>query len=259
MPFSTRPPYIYPGGSMMMHAPFEQQNSMMFGFFIKGDIQKLQRVCYQQLNAVAQGRFRFEPLTNYVMLTFTKINKDYSMHPADRAKGWGQEIDTSIWVPVGQYKIENNQKTLLKIHWIMPYIWVDHPMTIINGREIFGYPKYLGRFEMPMSSDNADHFSLDVNAFKTFSPNSEATWGRVLEVNRITNNSPAQIAHQWNTWADFATAVFAGICKLDDFILTDTDIDKQIVQGLLSPQLPQLFLKQFPDGTGERAVYQALT
>lgn len=259
MPFSSRPPYIYPGGSMMMHAPFEQQNSMMFGFFLKGDIQKLQRLCDQQLNAVAQGRFRFEPLTNYVMLTFTKINKDFSLHPADRAKGWGQEIDTSIWIPVGQYKIENNQKILQHIHWIMPYIWVDHPMTIINGREIFGYPKYLGRFEMPMSPDNADHFSLDVNAFKTYSPDTEATWGRVLEVNRMTHDSPAQNANQWNTWAEFAVALFSGISNLDDFILTDGEIDKQIIQGLLSPQLPQLFLKQFPDGTGERAVYQALT
>lgn len=259
MPFSTRPPYLYLGGSMMMHAPFEQQNSQMFGFFLKGDLQKLQRLCDRQLNSVARGKYRFEPLTNYVMLTFTKINKDYSLHPSDRVKGWGAEIDTSIWVPVGQYQIENGKKKLLKIHWIMPYIWVDHPMTVINGREIFGYPKYMGQFQMPTSPANADYFSLEVNAFKTYSPDTQSAMGMVLEVKKSDGASANDQKKEWGTWADFAKGVAGGMMKFTDFVLTDRQIDEQILQGLLQPQLPQLFLKQFPDGSGQNAVYQALT
>ncbi len=259
MPYSSRPPYIYPGGSMMMHAPFEQQNSLMFGFFLKGDLAKLQQLCDQQLNAVARGQYRFEPLSNYVMLTFTRINKDYSQYPQDRAKGWGQEIDTSIWIPVGQYAFINNKKTLEKIHWIMPYIWVDHPMTIINGREIFGYPKYLGRFEMPDSPANPDYFSLEVNAFKTFSPDTESQWGKVLEVTKKPGDSLAQDKKQFENWETFARTIFCELSKVEDFALSDREVDEQIIEGLLQPQLPQLFLKQFPDGSGQRAVYQALT
>ncbi|HET8706923.1 MAG TPA: hypothetical protein VFM46_11545, partial [Pseudomonadales bacterium] len=132
MSYTGQPPYIYRGGSMMMHPPFEQQNSLLFGFFIKGDLARLQALCDQQLNAVAQGKYRFEPLINYVLLTFTRINKDYSLYPEDRAKGWGAEYDTSFWVPVGQYAWKDGKKVLEKVHWIMPYIWVDQPMTILN-------------------------------------------------------------------------------------------------------------------------------
>jgi len=259
MAYTSQPPYIYRGGSMMMHPPFEQQDSLLFGFFVKGDMAKLQALCDQQLNAVAQGKYRFEPLMNYVLLTFTLINKDYSLYPEDQAKGWGREYDTSFWVPVGQYAWQNGKKVLEKIHWIMPYIWVDQPMTILNGREIFGYPKYLGAFQMPDCPAQANFFSLDVNAFKTYSPDTECATHRLLDVKRTCGTEPLSNDAHWKDFAGFAKGVFEAMCKVGDFMLTSPELDAQLLQDLLSPQLPQLFLKQFPDGSGTKAVYQALT
>lgn len=257
MSHASRPPFIDRGGSMLLHPPFQQQNSLLFGFFLKADRARLQRLCDRQLNAVARGQYRFEPLSNYVMLTFTRINKDYSLHPEDRAKGWGAEIDTSIWVPVGQYVIKDGQKVLDRIHWTMPYIWVDHPMTILNGRELFGYPKYLGRFEMPTRPEDADWFSLDTNAFLTYTPETEAAWHRVLDVRRGSAPGSTPLT-QWASYADLAKGLFGVLRQLDDAVFAETALSAQLLEGLLSPRLPQLFLKQFPDGRGERAVYQAL-
>lgn len=259
MAYTGHPPYIYRGGSMMMHPPFEQQNSLLFGFFIRGDIQKLQALCDQQLNAVAQGKYRFEPLINYVLLTFTLIKKDFSQYPEDRAKGWGSEYDVSFWIPVGQYGWHDGKKVLEKIHWIMPYIWVDQPMTVLNGREIFGYPKYMGKFEMPGCPSKAEFFSLDVNAFKTYSPTTECAYNHLLDVKKKVGSGTLTGESQWKDFEAFARATFHSMCKVGDFLLTSSEWDEELIKDLLSPNLPQLFLKQFPDGTGTKAVYQALT
>ncbi|OUS29252.1 hypothetical protein A9Q99_09065 [Gammaproteobacteria bacterium 45_16_T64] len=258
---TTRPPYIYRGGGMMMHPPFQQQDSQMFGFFVKGDIHKLQAMCDQQLNAVARGKYRFKPLTNYVMVTFTHIGKDFSTAPEDIDKGWGAEIDTSIWVPVGQYIEKDGEEVLDRIHWITPYIWVDQPMTVLNGREIFGYPKYMAKFQMPKTPRKADFFSVDVNAFQTYSREEEAGFHRLFDVQREPCNESLldEISDDFTDAIDFAKGIFRGLRELDDVIHPDSDLIEQLLGGLLSPRLPQLFLKQFPDGSGNDAVYQALT
>ncbi|MCG8671105.1 MAG: NAD(P)-binding protein [Pseudomonadales bacterium] len=260
MGLNNKPPFIYRGGGMMMHPPFQQEDSLLFGFFLKGDLNKLQATCDQCLNAVARGKYRFKPLTNYVMVTFTRINKDYSTHPEDRKKGWGKEIDTSIWIPVGQYVTIDGEEKLDRIHWFTPYIWVDHPMTVLNGREIFGYPKYMAKFDMPESPKHAEWFSMDVNAFKTYSENSKAGYHRLLEVKRDkTPDTIEEDIEEWESAFDFVKGIFKGMLKLGDIFNEDVNLLEQILDGIESPYLPQLFLKQFPDGTGNHAVYQALT
>lgn len=261
MTITNRPPFIYRGGGMMMHPPFQQQDSLMYGFFVKGDIKKIQIMCDKQLNAVAQGKYIFRPLTNYVMVTFTAIGKDYSTSPEDINKGWGKEIDTSIWVPVGQYIKKNGEEILDRIHWITPYIWVDQPMTVLNGREIFGYPKYMGDFKMPSSPKDADFFSIDVNAFQTYSKDEEAAYHRLFDIKRESqeNNLAAELESDFKDTIDFSKGLFKELRELDDVIHPDAHLIEQILTGIVSPRLPQLFLKQFPDGSGDNAVYQALT
>jgi len=257
---TTRPPFIYRGGGMMMHAPFQQQDSLMFGFFVKGDIHKLQAMCDQQLNAVAQGKYHFKPLSNYVMVTFTHIGKDYSTAPEDIDKGWGKEIDTSIWVPVGQYIEKDGKEILDRVHWIVPYIWVDQPMTVVNGREIFGYPKYMAEFSMPTCRKNADLFTIDVNAFQTYSKDEEAAVHRLFDIKRQPcNNAIDELAEDFDDFIGFAKGLLSGLSKLDDIVHPDSNLILQLLEGMLKPNLPQLFLKQFPDGSGKNAVYQALT
>ena len=56
---ATRPSYIYQGGSVMMHSPLQLKNSEMYGFFVKGDLAKLQATLDGSLNQVAGGRMSF--------------------------------------------------------------------------------------------------------------------------------------------------------------------------------------------------------
>lgn len=143
-----RPDFIYPQGSMLMHSPLVLNKADMYGFFLKGKLANLQRSIDNTLNQVAGSAMYFKVLSPYVLTTFTQIEKAYSDYPTDRAKGWIQETDIITWVMVGRQ--DNSSSTKISHVYFQPlHIWVNDAMALINGRELFGYPKYLCEYTMP--------------------------------------------------------------------------------------------------------------
>lgn len=247
-------PYIFRPSNMMQQPPFAQKNALLYGFFVKGETGKLQAMLDRDLNAVSQGKYYFKPLSEYVMLTFTDIPKDYSLSPQDRQKGWGAEKDVSIWVPVGSFVDKNGEQHLDQVFWYTPYIWVDNSITVSVGREVYGFPKNLGRFEFPPESA-PNHFRTTVNGFSSYSPETEAGWQDLLTVDNLRpGSSPV------NKWDDFIETLKGlwDVATSLDIVKPDWHFAAELIHELLQPQLPQLFLKQFPDGSGERVSYQAL-
>lgn len=248
------PRFIYRGGDQMQAPPFAQDNSMMYGFYLKGQIDKLQATIDRDLNAVANGRYQFLALTDYVMLTFTTIGKSYSTNPQDEKKGWGVEVDTCFWVPVGSVVTKNGKQYLDDIFWYSPFIWVDNPIAMAVGREVYGYPKSIGRFEIP-SFENPNHFKATVNSHKHYSPDNEIAWNDILSIDNLSAECSTE-----NHWETFREAGQSLLDIVDSFKLLPPDLhfDEELLKLFLKPQIPQLLLKQFPDVHGKDAVYQAL-
>ena len=123
----NQPSFIYRGGDMLKHAPFQQQNTRMYGFFIEGQRDKLQACIDRDLNAVANGKYNFKPLSDYVMLTFADIQKCYSSNPIDINKGWGVEIDVCFWVPVANIVIKDGIEKLDSVYWYTPLYLGEQP------------------------------------------------------------------------------------------------------------------------------------
>ena len=248
------PSFIYRGGDMLDHPPFQQQNTHMYGFFVQGQLDKLQACLDRDINAVSNGKYHFKPLSDYVMLTFANIEKCYSSSPQDIGKGWGVEIDVCFWVPVGNIVVKNGKEYLNDFFWYTPYIWVNSPIAMVNGRDLYGYPKTIAQIELPEHSA-PDFFKASVNSFKEFSQQTEAQWNEVLSIKNLTpGESPV------DKWDDFVDAM-EGIFELADGMqLYRPDINalEDITQTIKQPQLPQLFLKQMPDNDGVKAAYQAL-
>jgi hypothetical protein len=172
---ATRPSYIYQGGSVMMHSPLQLKNSEMYGFFVKGELAKLQATLDDTLNAVAGQRMTFKALSPYVLITFTRVNHADSAAPVDHAKGWITEIDIVTWIMVGAMDEEGE---LAHIYYYPAHIFVDDAMALINGRELFGYPKYLCEYEI-----DASRCALSAKGFHPFSPDTKIAMHPLLEVN----------------------------------------------------------------------------
>ncbi len=251
---ANRPNFLYPAGSVLMHPPLQLKNSEMYGFFVKGDLAKLQATVNSTLTAVAGGEMRFQVFSPFVMLTFTKVHKAFSTWPSDKAKGWGEEIDIITWIMVGQ--IDKGESKISRIFFYPCHIFVDSCMALINGRELFGYPKYQCEYVMPAPGEPARHFSLSAQGFQPFSPDSRLQLHPLIEVNATTER------HGIRKVGGFLELIEEGIeliaANLPATLEMDKDAWEQIAGMLRSPGCEQIFLKQFPDASGVKAVYQAI-
>lgn len=249
---TARPSYIYQGGSVMMHSPLQLKQSEMYGYFVKGELAKLQATINASLNQVAGQRMRFKALSPYVMLTFTRVNHADSANPVDQAKGWITEVDIVTWVMVGQM---DEHGKLAHIYWYPCHIFVDDAMALINGRELFGYPKYLCEYAIPEAGSEPLRCALASRGFHPFSPETKIALHPLLEVNATVQTGPHKPV---NSFLDLIEQAFKIFLSIPDFFDLDAAGWQDILSLLRKPRIDQIFLKQFPDSAGVKAVYQAL-
>ena len=236
----------------MMHSPLRLKNSEMYGFFVKGDLAKLQATLDGTLNQVAGRRMTFKAISPYVLLTFTRVNHADSAAPVDHAKGWITEIDIVTWIMVGAM---DDAGELAHIYYYPAHIFVDDAMALINGRELFGYPKYLCEYEIPREGTEPLRCSVAAKGFQPFSPETRIAMHPLLEVNATRKTGIEKPIHSVLDLIEEAIALFLSI---PDFFNMDVAGWEDIISLLRNPRIDQIFLKQFPDSAGLKAVYQAI-
>ncbi|USX29203.1 NAD(P)-binding protein [Oxalobacteraceae bacterium OTU3CINTB1] len=249
---ATRPSYIYQGGSVLMHSPLQLKNAEMYGYFVRGDLAKLQATLDGTLNQVAGRRMRFKAISPYVLLTFTRVNHADSAVAVDQNKGWISEIDIVTWIMVGAMDEEGE---LAHIYYYPAHIFVDDAMALINGRELFGYPKYLCEYEIPAAGAEPLRCAVSAKGFHPFSPETKIAMHPLLEVNATQKTGIDTPIHSLFDLIEEAIKLFFSI---PDFFNLDAAGWDDIVSLLRNPRIDQIFLKQFPDSAGLKAVYQAI-
>jgi uncharacterized protein with NAD-binding domain and iron-sulfur cluster len=252
---TERPPYIYTSGSPVQHTPMHLNASDMYGFFIKGDLAKLQATVDATLNRVAANQMLFQVISPYIMLTFTRVQHAQSSFPADHNKGWGKEVDIIPWIMVGQIEKNNGVTKLHHVFFYPSYTWVDVPMAISIGREVFGYPKNICKFSMPEPGADPLAFKFSSEGWEPYSPETQLDIHPLIEI-AATNTEKAH-----RPLLGFLDVLGEGLkilrAEQDLFALDEAGLE-DLESLLLRPRIDQIFLKQFPDASGLKAVYQAV-
>lgn len=248
-----RPPYVNYPGNPIMHPTLVLDDANMYGFFVKGNLDNLQATIDTCLNEPAQGKATFKALSPYVMVTFTHVGKAYSDNPPDREKGWITEIDIVTWIMVGKMVEDDGEEKLDHIYWFPHFIFVDSSFALINGREIYGYPKYLCQYQMPtQAGDPADYFSCSVESFKTFSPDTKLTLNPLMEIKQVgTENA-------WQHIVDVAEEGAELLRSIPDLLDMNINGIEQAIDMIFSPGIDQIYLKQFPTSYDETAAFQSI-
>ncbi|HET8899368.1 MAG TPA: hypothetical protein VFN09_11415 [Rhodanobacteraceae bacterium] len=236
-----------------MHPPLALDASRMYGFWVGGDIDAMQASIDATVNVAAAGRMRFAVVTRHVLLTFTAVGKAYSTDPVDRAKGWGRETDIVTWALVARF--DQGKRVPSGFYACPLHIFVDDCMALINGRELFGYPKYECQYQMPDAGAPASRFALAAKGFQPFSPDSQLTLHPLLEV---TSVGGLELGERFGEVEHWRREMLAQVDADGDFWALDPDWRDDFAAAFSFPALNQLFLKQFPDASGQRAVYQAV-
>lgn len=242
------PPYAHFIGNMMEAPQVRMINANMYGFFIKGDSGKIQDFIDSTIGLHPEAGSHFKVLSSYCMLTFTDIENVKSTNPQFSNMGWFQESDIIIWLPVA--KMEDDK--INHIYWYPAFICVNNILALINGRETWGFNKYLCDLQMPAIGGKPDFFNITVDSFKEYHPDTKLSPHELFNVKLVQEDKESPIEN-------FVDLVKEGIELLKteaDFFDLDFDAVKQMAEGFIHPEIDQLLFKQFPDGQAENAVYQ---
>lgn len=239
--------------------PFKLDHTLMQFFVLEADIGRLRDLCHRHLTAPTGGRLTYEPVAPFVMLTFSIAGRQSSVDEDHGTLGWSMELGCSALVLTAALK----NGMLDHLAWFVPYIWVDNPLALTLGREVYGFPKELGWPDIPSDPRQADRFGLDVFASRRKHASNRMTRFRLLEVERVDEGTAQAAPPDPAPW-DLPGSIVPGIRSLLGGGTPASRVPNPLelpvhIWDLLNRNVPLVFLKQFPAADdGAFACYQAV-
>jgi hypothetical protein len=141
-------------GELTLLPPGHFRDTSFFYFFLRADQARLQACCDRYFNdrlATSGSSLSYRSL-GCVMLAFSHVEE---LKSADPAAGTTRYKDIAFWVPL----IATHTGGLPRLCLFPPAIFVDEAATMVTGRELFGLPKQLGRFQMPLAPAELSGFA----------------------------------------------------------------------------------------------------
>ena len=260
MPESPLPKYLDRGGEQALRAPFLGRDVRLHGFMFDADEAALQAVCDRYLNAPSNGRVRYVPLVPRVLLIFAEFGRLGSQDSPDSQKGIMTEIDVAFWMPVAAVDPAGVAQKPKHLSWFIPYIFVDNPLAIASGREVYGYPKEQGTFVIPESRADPSLFAVDTNVCALFGPEAPQEHRRLFEVRRTDHIGGGIVGKAWGDLKDaFQDSMRLFVGNDGKASLSSVELLVDVFEYLVHDEVPTVFLKQFRDAADPSlACYQAL-
>lgn len=232
----TGPAYLARSGEQVFEPPFIAEEVQFFGFAVKASKARLQDVCDRYLNGPS-GTSDFRALGRYVLFVFNRLAKLYAKNPPDNNRGWYSEQEAAVWMPV----YDSRRRKLM---WYLPHIVVDNSYAMAMGREIYGFPKQIGWFNVPNGPAAPTTMSVETLVVEQLDPAHEAQKEKLFTARRV----PALIALPdlvLGSSGELIDKLVAALSLLGDLA---PDLSADELQQLLSVPIPMIFLKQFRDG-----------
>jgi uncharacterized protein with NAD-binding domain and iron-sulfur cluster len=136
--------------------PWRCSQARAFLFYLQGEMTALQALCDRSLNDPSGRQFRFEPLSDLVVLTFQSLR---GMHSVPQPQEGELDYDeAAFWVPVRE------RRSGIECAMLIPYIFAGSGIAVAAGREHYGYPKEFAELHVPVGVDEPDRLSVRLPA-----------------------------------------------------------------------------------------------
>lgn len=249
---SQNTPFIRMSGEQILQQPFGATGVEYYGFILNADPAAIQaNICDKLFNKPSGGAVDFVPFGPWFVLVFNNIASLSSVNLPDSQKGWFTERESAAWVLLFERKSQ-------KLYWHLPHIYVDNSYALCMGRETYGFPKGLGRFDISYFPEFASYFSLDTIVLDQYAPVTKGSWANLWTVKRTTPAADRALTLS-SEIAGFLEAIAHSLLKLVAHPLQQGERLLALMKEMIHGEAPMVFLKQFPSVSDPtQACYQAI-
>jgi uncharacterized protein with NAD-binding domain and iron-sulfur cluster len=154
-------PYVEYGALANVPGPLNCEGTTLWTFFLRADEDKLTALLRRVFAEPSAGVVDVRPLSPFVMATFGVVDKIMPVLPPFDRMGSAREPQVALWIACARFKDGAPEK----FHVFCPYIWLDNPISLASGREVFGWSKSFGTPGLPADGGpvvvSVDAFGMD--------------------------------------------------------------------------------------------------
>jgi hypothetical protein len=246
------PQYVETNGQQSWPPPIVFEQVHFHGFVLQGKRNLLQDLIDRQLNQPCGGAMHFHVPSGLVLLYFADFPHCY--FEVMQNKGWSSQREAAIWVPL--LRRDNGHPTIQRLCVYSPYVFVDNPVALTAGREVFGFFKESGSIGLPGDPDNEDAYTLETIGAVKYSSTTKIGPVKLLRLDCDAGSG----SHPWANLRDAIARVGRGLALSSVITAPDGEAEDDDSDPLFSLTPSMVFLKQFRSiGAGQDACYQAIT
>jgi hypothetical protein len=245
---SNRPLTQLPNRSIGF-GPYVQTTGWLHTFCLDGDPAKIDAWLHRQFHETTDGALAFKAVSHKLFLSFAHFGSVRANAPEDRDRGVIPENDAALWALAHRAGSFSPQ-----LYWVPLFVFVDAGSAMSTGREVYGFPKQMARFEMPDTPPPGDGaFRVETVVMDPFAPDTVARMAPIFEA-RPTRPAAAQ-THA-DVGAEMGHLLQGVLHRLEPGWLKTALGGRSLLFDL---PVSMLFLKQFPDTADPtRACFQSI-
>jgi hypothetical protein len=179
------PAYVEFGGLGSAPGPLQCDDTTLYVFSLKADHAKLDALCQKAFNTPTGGEVDYRPLGDNVIVTFGVVGSIVPGYEPWHSMGTVREPQVGFWIPVARVKHDGDKVVAQDFGMFCAAMMLDNPISLLSGREDYGYPKTMGWSTMPDSAtEDTAPFTLDVFGMD-FSPDQHPERRRLMDLTPI--------------------------------------------------------------------------
>lgn len=254
---STPTPFVNLAGWQIYNPPFHLDQTRCFGYWVKGDRQRLQSSLDAYLNAGLPDNIYYCALTGQVLAAVVDIGHLSCVNPPQCDEGWLEEVDFAFFALVVRLEKCGPLWLPRKLALAPLFLFVDNPLAVMGGREVFGYPKSQGKIQLP-SPDGEMPLAITTYTLPTFTKQTQLKLEQIITIQ--ADAPPAPPSTVWQSADEWLHALINHAVEgVAEVMLPEVETVVKWAEHLSSSQVSFVFRKQFPDATNPlNACYSAL-
>lgn len=157
----STPAYVEFGGLASAPGPLQCDDTTLYVFALQADGEKLRALCRRVFHDPTGGAVDFRPLGDHVIVTFGVVGAIRPTLEPWHSMGAVREPQVGFWIPGARCKDDHGRAVAQDFGMFCAAMMLDNPISLLSGREDYGYPKTMGWSTMP-DGDLSAPFTLEV-------------------------------------------------------------------------------------------------